>query len=145
MKYSAYAECEIISFGNCEISPAVYGSGRCEIKFVPSHAAGVFHCRRQFHTRQRISLVPQERISLKKAIRLREWLFSWQGQEDSNPRPTVLETGTLPAELYPCATGYIISHFLEKSKGFCKKNQIFFEKIYGVWGLGTCKPGRDMV
>ena len=26
----------------------------------------------------------------------------WQGQEDSNPRPTVLETGTLPAELYPC-------------------------------------------
>ena len=27
---------------------------------------------------------------------------SWQGQEDSNPRPTVLETGTLPAELYPC-------------------------------------------
>ena len=29
---------------------------------------------------------------------------TWQGQEDSNPRPTVLETGTLPAELYPCAT-----------------------------------------
>ena len=27
--------------------------------------------------------------------------FVWQGQEDSNPRPTVLETGTLPAELYP--------------------------------------------
>ena len=27
----------------------------------------------------------------------------WQGQEDSNPRPTVLETGTLPAELYPYA------------------------------------------
>ncbi len=33
-----------------------------------------------------------------------DWLgaFIWQGQEDSNPRPTVLETGTLPAELYPC-------------------------------------------
>ncbi len=29
-------------------------------------------------------------------------VLSWQGQEDSNPRPTVLETGTLPAELYPC-------------------------------------------
>lgn len=29
-------------------------------------------------------------------------LLFWQGQEDSNPRPTVLETGTLPAELYPC-------------------------------------------
>ena len=26
----------------------------------------------------------------------------WQGREDSNPRPTVLETGTLPTELYPC-------------------------------------------
>ena len=30
------------------------------------------------------------------------YYFIWQGQEDSNPRPTVLETGTLPAELYPC-------------------------------------------
>jgi hypothetical protein len=37
------------------------------MKFVPPHAAGVFHCRRQFHTRQRISLVPQERISQQKA------------------------------------------------------------------------------
>ncbi len=36
-----------------------------------------------------------------KPPRLR-WLLFWQGQEDSNPRPTVLETGTLPAELYPC-------------------------------------------
>ena len=34
--------------------------------------------------------------------RLLRWTSSvWQGQEDSNPRPTVLETGTLPAELYP--------------------------------------------
>ena len=73
VKYSAYAECEIIHFVNCEI----FCFAKCEIKFVPSHAAGVFHCRRQFHTRPRISLVPQERISLKKAIRLREWLFSW--------------------------------------------------------------------
>jgi len=46
------------------------------MKFVPSHAVGVFHCRRQFHTRQRISLVPQERISLKKSIRFCEWIFS---------------------------------------------------------------------
>ena len=38
----------------------------------------------------------------KKADCFRNLLFSWQGQEDSNPRPTVLETGTLPAELYPC-------------------------------------------
>ncbi len=26
---------------------------------------------------------------------------TWQGQGDSNPRPTVLETVALPAELYP--------------------------------------------
>ena len=26
---------------------------------------------------------------------------TWQGQQDSNPRPTVLETAALPAELYP--------------------------------------------
>ena len=25
----------------------------------------------------------------------------WQGQKDSNPRPAVLETAALPAELYP--------------------------------------------
>ena len=26
----------------------------------------------------------------------------WQGRQDSNPRPMVLETTTLPAELHPC-------------------------------------------
>ena len=30
--------------------------------------------------------------------------FFWQGQEDSNPRHPVLETGVLPTELYPCVT-----------------------------------------
>ena len=31
---------------------------------------------------------------------------SWQGQQDSNPRPAVLETAALPAELYPfCSDG----------------------------------------
>ncbi len=28
--------------------------------------------------------------------------FSWQGQEDLNPRHAVLETAALPTELYPC-------------------------------------------
>ena len=28
-------------------------------------------------------------------------LFFWQGQKDSNPRHSVLETDALPAELYP--------------------------------------------
>ena len=29
----------------------------------------------------------------------------WQGQQGSNPRPTVLETVALPTELYPCGAG----------------------------------------
>ena len=30
---------------------------------------------------------------------------NWQGQQDSNPRPTVLETVALPTELYPYRAG----------------------------------------
>ncbi len=45
----------------------------------------IYHC---FAMDEKIRLVETSRIF-------------WQGQEDSNPRPTVLETGTLPAELYP--------------------------------------------
>ena len=33
--------------------------------------------------------------------------INWQGQQGSNPRPTVLETVALPAELYPCGAGGI--------------------------------------
>ena len=32
-------------------------------------------------------------------------LSLWQGQKDSNPRHSVLETDALPAELYPCMVG----------------------------------------
>ena len=35
----------------------------------------------------------------------------WQGQKDLNPRPLVLETSTLPTELYPCVPGYYITSF----------------------------------
>ena len=31
----------------------------------------------------------------------------WQGQKDLNPRPMVLETSTLPTELYPYATNLL--------------------------------------
>ena len=31
--------------------------------------------------------------------------LSWQGQKDSNPRHSVLETDALPAELYPQMVG----------------------------------------
>ena len=32
------------------------------------------------------------------------FLLFWQGRKDSNPRPMVLETSTLPTELHPSAT-----------------------------------------
>ncbi len=32
--------------------------------------------------------------------------FFWQGQKDLNPRPMVLETSTLPTELYPYEQRY---------------------------------------
>ena len=58
-------------------------------------------------------------------------VFCWQGQKDSNPRPMVLETSTLPTELYPCvhfcnAQYYIIVFF--KLQAFFQKNFIFFQK-----------------
>ena len=31
--------------------------------------------------------------------------LKWQGQKDSNPRHSVLETDALPTELYPCMVG----------------------------------------
>ena len=59
----------------------------------------------------------------------------WQGQEDSNPRPTVLETGTLPAELYPYIVPSfddcdIISHKKEKIKGFLNYFLIIFDLFF---------------
>ena len=44
-------------------------------------------------------------LVLKRKEMAKSHLFSfWQGQKGSNPRPTVLETGTLPTELYPYVT-----------------------------------------
>ncbi len=43
--------------------------------------------------------------------------FKWQGWQDSNPRPAVLETAALPTELHPC--GEEIIH----EKGFYVQNR----------------------
>ena len=44
-------------------------------------------------------------VKEKGTIRLHaSFLFLWQGRKDSNPRPMVLETSTLPTELHPSAT-----------------------------------------
>ena len=36
----------------------------------------------------------------------------WQGQQDSNPRPSVLETDALPAELYPHSKASAYSYYI---------------------------------
>ena len=41
------------------------------------------------------------RAILESIINSRMLTFFWQGQKDSNPRHSVLETDALPAELYP--------------------------------------------
>ena len=83
----------------------------------------IFHAPKEYFTRRR-------RISLKKADCFRNRLFSWQGQEDSNPRPTVLETGTLPAELYPCIYDpTIISHLFQFCNRILKKRKKFLFDI----------------
>ena len=46
------------------------------------------------------------------------FLFLWQGQKDLNPRPMVLETSTLPTELYPYTTLGIILIFIVFVKMF---------------------------
>ena len=46
----------------------------------------------------------------------------WQGQQGSNPRPTVLETVALPAELYPYAEAGL-RQVAREVKGFSHTHQ----------------------
>lgn len=73
----------------------------------------------------------------------------WQGQRDSNPQPTVLETVALSIALcpylfdgshHPCDL-YIITNLSGNCKGFLKN---IFEKWnlglgFGGWGLGVIR------
>ena len=56
VKYSAYAECEIIFFENCEISHAAYGSARCEMKFAHIRVSEYFTFAEQIFHSEAISL-----------------------------------------------------------------------------------------
>ena len=60
VKYSAYAECEIISCGNCEISPVACGSIRCEMKFALHICEANISQRSYFTWRSHISLAEGE-------------------------------------------------------------------------------------
>lgn len=88
-------------------------------------------------------LVTQERFELptpwfvvKCSIQLSYWAM-WQGQRDSNPQPTVLETVALSIALcpylfdgshHPCDL-YIITNLFGNCKGFL---QIFLKKDFGA-------------
>ena len=78
----------------------------------------------------------------------------WQGQKDSNPRHTVLETVALPAELYPfmlffsaLSFGAILLYTPERilSRGYekkCRKMQSESEKA--VETCRRCGPGTGV-
>ena len=56
---------------------------------------------------------------IKKSSFRRTRIF-WQGQKDLNPRPMVLETSTLPTELYPYAHRLLYSKISRLSRDFAK-------------------------
>jgi hypothetical protein len=45
----------------------------------------------------------------------------WQGRQESNPQPSVLETDALPIELLPCAlrTDIILTYYYKLFNRFC--------------------------
>ena len=55
-----------------------------------------------------------------KSPSLSTWTF-WQGRKDSNPRPMVLETSTLPTELHPYMHKQLYQIFFCLSRCFIKK------------------------
>ena len=91
-----------------------------------SHARSAHHLQSKHHARNAHHVPCKRNTSLKKAIRFCEWLFSWQGQKDLNPRPMVLETSTLPTELYPYPNISIILQKHHFVKVFCKNNLDLF-------------------
>ena len=60
----------------------------------------------------------------------------WQGRQDSNLQPTVLETATLPIELRPYST--IISSFPYEVYVFCTKSNTFLILIYAQQFFYSC-------
>jgi hypothetical protein len=61
---------------------------------------------------------------------------NWQGRQDSNPRPAVLETAALPAELHPCTA-------LSNTPGASRTHDTRFRKplLYPLSYRGTMEIG----
>ena len=105
----------------------------------PLTRRSAFHMRSVFHAQSAFHKSRKGFISLKKAIRLREWLFSWQGSKDSNSGHAVLETAALPTELHPYEESLFpetyssVSYSFWKSKSFFQKSQNFCAMPQEVW------------
>ena len=97
VKYSAYAECEIIHSVKCEISPVADSFGRCEMKFAFSHLRSKYFTAKLFHlvkpnfTRRRRISLKKERASQRLALS-----FFWRRHPDLNWGIKVLQTSALP-------------------------------------------------
>ena len=62
----------------------------------------ITHCKNLGNRRLCAHFLPYIRILTKNTNGRNHWYFYiWQGKKASNPRPTVLETAALPAELFP--------------------------------------------
>ncbi len=69
----------------------------------------------KLHKNMRPSIRPLRAQSWREVENLRI-VTAWQGQRDSNPRPSVLETDALPTELYPYAVRRLLSQRADEIK-----------------------------
>ena len=83
---------------------------------------GRLYIRKSSHTRQIHRYKTKRNLSDE-----RFRVFRWQGQKDLNPQPTVLETATLPIELYPY-----------KNQRLPILPGRFHPSTFGVCGLNCC-------
>ena len=76
-------------------------------------------------TKSKTLTVPSKRKKSSKPLEIQAFqrLLFWQGRKDSNPRPMVLETSTLPTELHPYVQRILYQTSYDLSRCFTKKNK----------------------
>ena len=81
----------------------------------------------------------------KKPSRFSTWLFSWQGREDSNPRPTVLEWLQSVAKPWKCSLFRTFQHTFQAKPRVVIVSEIFwcyFDDMRNFWVHFS--PRRDV-
>ena len=107
VKYSAYAECEIIFSENCEISHTAYGSVRCEMKFAHIRVSEYFTFAKQIFHSEAISLARRANFTEKSQV-LRLGFFLGRGRRTRTRdprfwRPVLYQLSYTP--VYTCSIG----------------------------------------